>query len=137
VWFQQQLARSIFVSHSSKDDIFGRKLIKDIQQELGSRVSIWYDSDGGLYGGDEWWDKIVEQLDKCDIFIIILSPNAVNSYWVKKELNTAIVARKRILPVLYKSCTVRADLQAIHTISFLPPIEYKTALTNLLQSLTR
>ncbi len=126
---------SIFISHSAKDDDFGRKLVQDLRQAFRSDEAVWYDTEGGLYGGESWWGRIVTVLDKCDVFIIVLSPNSVNSKWVMKELDIAIVEGKRVVPILFRQCDIRADLRAIQNISFLEPIPYGAAFNNLLQAL--
>src|SRR6266487_5708307 len=126
---------SIFISHSAKDDDFGRKLVQDLRQAFGSDEAVWYDSEGGLYGGESWWGRIVTVLDKCDVFIIVLSPNSMNSKWVMKELDIAIVEGKRVVPILFRQCDIRSDLKAIQFISFLEPIPYGAAFNNLLQAL--
>src|SRR6266849_1637564 len=126
---------SIFVSHSSKDDDFGLRLVQDLRKAFGSPDAVWYDSEGGLYGGDSWWSRIVSVLGTCDVFIIVLSPNSMNSKWVMRELDIAMVESKRIVPVLYRQCDIRPDLRAIQTISFLEPISYGTAFNKLLQAL--
>jgi len=48
----------IFISHSSKDDDFGTQLVEDLRRVLGDEDAVWYDSQGGLRGGDAWWHKI-------------------------------------------------------------------------------
>jgi hypothetical protein len=131
--YQQTL--SIFISHSAKDDDFGRKLVQDLRQAFGSDEAVWYDSEGGLYGGESWWSTIVTTLGNCDVFIIVLSPNSMNSKWVMKELDIAIVEGKRVVPILFRQCDIRADLRAIQNISFLEPIPYGTSFNKLLQAL--
>jgi TIR domain len=126
---------SIFISHSAKDDDFGRKLVQDLRQAFRSDEVVWYDSEGGLYGGESWWGRIVTELGKCDVFIIVLSPNSMNSKWVMKELDIANVEGKRVVPILYSQCDIRPDLRAIQIISFLEPIPYGAAFNNLLQAL--
>lgn len=85
--------------------------------------------------GDEWWDKIVEELTTRDVFIIVLSPNSIVSHWVRLELDTAINEGIRIIPVLYQPCKVRADLKIRQIISFAPPKDYDTAFNELLRAL--
>lgn len=126
---------SLFISHSSRDDEFGLKLVEDLRRELGSDEAVWYDSEGGLYGGESWWRKIVSVLEKCDVFVIIVSPNSMNSKWVMKELDIATSERKRIVPVLYRQCDVPADLRAIQQISFLDSVSYNLAFNKLIQAL--
>jgi hypothetical protein len=70
-----------------------------------------------------------------DVFIIVLSPESVVSRWVRRELDTAINEGKRIVPVLYQPCEVRADLKIIQIISFLSPKSYETAFNELLKAL--
>ncbi len=128
---------SLFVSHSSRDDEFGLKLVHDLRRELGGDEAVWYDSEGGLYGGDAWWSRIVSVLEKCDVFIIIISPNSMSSKWVMKELDIATVEGKRIIPILYQQANVRTDLRAIQHISFLDTVPYNVALDRLVQALKR
>lgn len=130
-----QLAFQIFVSHSNEDNNFGVKLVQDLRQVLGNDEAVWYDKAGGLYGGDSWWGKIVQEVSERSIFIIVLSPNAMNSKWVIHELDMAMVEGKRIIPVLYSQCKVRTDLKTIQMISFLPPKKYETAFNELLLAL--
>jgi hypothetical protein len=126
---------SIFVSHSSKDDDFGLKLVQDLRKDFGDEKAIWYDSEGGLYGGDPWWSRIVSTLHECDIFVIVLSPNSMSSKWVMREVDIAFVEEKRIVPVLYRQCDIRPDLRAIQFISFLAPTSYEAAFSKLLQAI--
>src|SRR6266566_4175902 len=103
----------IFVSHSQKDNDFVGVLVQDLRRILGDDRSVWYDALGGLRGGDTWWSRIVQELTACDTYIIVLSRDAMNSEWVCRELDIAINERKRIVPVLYRSCDIRADLKTI------------------------
>src|SRR5437588_12045142 len=82
-------APRIFVSHSSKDNDFGLKLVQDLRHALGDDTAVWYDASGGLVGGAAWWHKIVEQLTAREVFIVILSPEAMSSPWVRDEITLA------------------------------------------------
>ena len=73
----------IFVSHSHLDNEFGTRLTQDLRRVLGDERAVFYDVLGGLHGGDSWWEKIVEELAARDVFIIVLSPHAMNSKWVR------------------------------------------------------
>ena len=128
---------SLFVSHSSRDDEFGLRLVHDLRRELGGDEAVWYDSEGGLYGGDSWWRRIVSVLEKCDVFVIIISSNSMNSKWVMKELDIATGEGKRIIPILYRQCDIPADLRAIQYISFLDTVPYSVAFDRLMQALKR
>ena len=126
----------LFVSHSSKDNNFGLKLVQDLRHALGNDDAVWYDTAGGLFGGDSWWSKIVQELTTREIFILVLSPDAMSSKWVIRELEMAMVEGKRIIPLLYRQCDVRADLKIVQAISFLAPKTYETAFRELLIALS-
>ena len=132
----------IFVSHSTKDNSFGTQLVQDLRHALGNKVDIWYDSEGGLYGGDTWWRKIVAELRARYVFIVILSPDAMDSNWVNAEIDIAWKQKhnngpssKLIIPLLYSPCNVRDDLDTLQIISFVQPNSYREAFNELLQAL--
>ncbi|HEY6410727.1 MAG TPA: toll/interleukin-1 receptor domain-containing protein, partial [Ktedonobacteraceae bacterium] len=98
----------IFVSHSSKDDDFGVRLVGDLRRALNDENAVWYDAQGGLHGGDSWWGKIVEEITARDVFLVVLSPDSMTSDWVRDELALAwqlknSPRRMRIIPLLYRN----------------------------------
>ncbi|HET9921700.1 MAG TPA: toll/interleukin-1 receptor domain-containing protein [Ktedonobacteraceae bacterium] len=130
----------IFVSHSSKDDEFGTRLVQDLRRSLGSEEAVWYDSQGGLSGGDVWWEVIVRELTARPVFIVVLSPQALNSKWVKDEIRIAWKQKngpvgKHIIPIHYQACAVPEDLDTLQVISFLPPASYESAFQRLATSI--
>jgi hypothetical protein len=135
-----QPQHSIFISHSHIDNEFGTRLAQDLRRVLGDESAVWYDVLGGLHGGDNWWEKIVEELTARKVFVVVLSPEAALSPWVKDEINLAWSQKnskegKRIIPLLYRECTVRADLKTLQVISFLSPTTYETAFKEVLLTL--
>ena len=63
----------------------------------------------GIVGAMQWYDEIGAALRRCDWFAVILSPRAVDSMWVERELRFALRQRRfdrKILPLLYQSCDV-------------------------------
>jgi TIR domain len=130
----------IFVSHSSKDNELGVRLVNDLRQAIGREEAVWYDISGGLHGGDVWWDRIVEEITAREVFLLVLSPDALTSKWVRDELRIAWNQKnspsgKLIIPVLYQACEVRADLRTLQIISFLPPKSYEQGFDELLTAL--
>ena len=130
----------LFISHSHADNAFGVRLAEDLRRALGNDQSVWYDVSGGLHGGDAWWRKIVQEIATRPIFVVVLSPDAMESRWVNDEIDLAWNLKntpdgKTIIPVLYRACQPRADLLTRHIISFLPPREYDAALAETLAAL--
>lgn len=50
-------------------------------------VKVWY-SKTNLKGAQAWHDEIGKALARCDWFVVVLTPSAVRSEWVKRELPT-------------------------------------------------
>ena len=130
----------IFISHSHIDNEFGTRLAQDLGRVLGDESAVWYDVLGGLHGGDTWWEKILEELTARKVFIVVLTPKAMQSPWVKDEINLAWSQKnsregKQIIPLLYRECKVRADLNTLQVISFLSPKTYETSFKEVLVTL--
>ncbi len=125
----------IFVSHSHLDNDFGTMLTQGLRRVLNDESAVFYDVLGGLHGGETWWEKIVEELTVRDVFIIVLSPDAMNSIWVRREINVALNENKYIIPVLHRPCTIRADLKILQFVSFLAPKPYEVAFQEVLRAL--
>lgn len=128
--------KRIFVSHSHQDNDFGVRLVHDLRLVLGGREeSVWYDKSGGLHPGDEWWKVIRQELDQRPIVLVIVSPDAMASVFVNKELDMAVLENKQIIPILHRPCRVRIDLTPLQYVSFAPPTSYEQGLQELLMTL--
>jgi len=79
--------RVAFISHSTKDKPFVRKLAADL---VAQGVKVWLDEQQILVG-DSIPEKIAQGLAESDFFILVVSHNSVASGWVKKELSNALV----------------------------------------------
>jgi len=69
-------------------------------------IRYWY-STRHIVAATKWHDEIGRALDRCDWFALVLSPSAVRSAWVKRELLYALESRRyrdRIVPILHKNC---------------------------------
>jgi hypothetical protein len=76
---------SCFISYSSKDEEFAKKLHRDLQAE---HVRCWFAPED-LKIGDEIRPRIDEAIRIHDKLLIVLSENSVGSPWVRKEVETA------------------------------------------------
>lgn len=99
--------REVFLSHAGADADTARRL-----QELLTNhdIPVWF-SPHDLRGAQQWQDEIGAALDRCDWFIVILTPHAVNSMWVKRELHYALDQEHydtHILPLLFRKCKYQA-----------------------------
>jgi hypothetical protein len=95
-----------FISYFSGDSNF----VDIIERDLRLReIEIWRDKKE-LEIGDPISLKIEHGLSRSYSFIIVLSPEALNSPWVMEELNAAYAKRiegeLKIFPVLHKECKI-------------------------------
>jgi hypothetical protein len=90
--------------------------------------------------GDSFIDKISEGIDKMEYLAIVLSPDSVNSSWVKKEvevaMNQEIQGKKiKVLPLLHRECTIPSFLQDKLYADFTEEERYEVALEMILNRL--
>ena len=93
----------VFLSHSSLDRSVANG-VNDLLRRHG--VPVWY-SPSEMRGAQQWHDEIGHALRRCDWFVVLLSPNSVQSVWIKRELMYALRANRyeeRIVPVLIEPC---------------------------------
>jgi TIR domain-containing protein len=74
----------IFVSHSAVDRDFTTRLVKDLRQ---AGAEVWTDAD---LGAGPYPEQIGKELGKCDWFLLVLTRDALESKWVRDEVQTAL-----------------------------------------------
>jgi formylglycine-generating enzyme len=94
----------IFISYAHVD---GERVYPEIKAlyDLGYRV--WYDE--GIDPSDEWLKKIALAIDGSAIFIVFITRDAIQSYFVNKEVKYAINERKLLLPVYLEEVSLPKD----------------------------
>jgi tetratricopeptide (TPR) repeat protein len=79
----------LFISHSSQDDAF----VRDLRAALTDHGQDgWIDS-RELRGGDPLWPEIQKAIEAASAYAIVVSPAALQSDWVGKELRHALAVR--------------------------------------------
>ncbi len=97
----------IFISYSSKD----REQAEQLTQLLASAgLSVWIDQ-SGIEVSTSWSKEIVQAIDGCKAFIVLLSPNSILSNNVVKEVSLAAEQRKKILPLDLEPVELSEDLR--------------------------
>lgn len=100
-------AGKVFISHSSKDKPFVDRLVSDLTARA---IPVWYDK-FDVRIGDSITGSINDALAVSKYFLIVLSPDAVSSRWVKEELNAALMHQAVaqgtfMIPVLLRDCSL-------------------------------
>src|SRR6266508_2795071 len=95
--------KELFLSHAGEDQKFAASVVKILRNH---GIPLWY-SPIHIVAAQEWHDEIGNALRRCDWFAVMLSPNSLQSMWVKRELNYALRQKRldgRIIPILCKPC---------------------------------
>src|SRR5437870_3250822 len=98
--------REVFLSHSSQDHAEARRL-KEILTAHG--IPVWF-SPHKLVGAQLWHDEIGKALARCDWMMVLLTPAAVQSKWVKREVVYAAAEDRyddHVIPLLFEPCKHR------------------------------
>ena len=91
--------RTVFVSYSRRDwDSAVSPLIQRLRQ---AGFQLWVDQ-GFLIGGEDWMDAIGEALKECSVCLLAISPDAMQSRFVKMEYRFFFNNDKPIVPVIVR-----------------------------------
>ncbi len=119
------LPSEVFLSHSSRDRNFASRLAEMLRTH---GIPIWY-SQTNIRGAQQWHDEIGAALRRCDWFLVVLSPNSVESIWVKRELLFALQQHHfvgRIVPLILAPCEYEKlswTLSSFQVVDFSQPLE--------------
>ena len=91
----------LFLSHSSKDKPFARKLAERLAK---AGADVWLD-EAELQVGDSLLQKLALAIHEVDFVTVVISTNSVDSDWVNKELQLAMARelagnKKVVHPIL-------------------------------------
>jgi hypothetical protein len=94
----------VFLSHSTRDRKWVEREIVSLLERHGIRA--WYAKES-IKTASQWEREILRGLEACDWFLLVVSPRAAQSEWIKDELNWAIFNRPtRVVPVIMEHCNL-------------------------------
>lgn len=88
------MALTAFLSYARRNAAALESLAKDLRL-LG--VNVWYDTE--LSGGSDWWDNILAEIERRDVFVYCLSADSIDSAACQVEFAYAKSLNKFVLPV--------------------------------------
>ena len=89
----------VFISHAHTDEPLVKK-IAAVLEDAG--LEVWDDT-REIMPGDNWADKVARALEESEAMVVILTPDALRSSWVRRDIDYALGEqgyRKRLIPVL-------------------------------------
>lgn len=128
---------SVFISHSSKDAEFARKLAAGLKN---AGIETWLD-DYELHIAEDIYEYIGNAILKASHFAIVLSQNSLSSDWVKKEMHAALALeaeRKTIVvPILIDDVDIPLFLKAKLYADFRAGKDFAESFDKLLRSINK
>ena len=87
----------VFISHSESDSDFADRLADRLEQ---GGLSVWRDEE--ILPGDNLAKMVAEALEQSNAMIVLISPDAMKSKWVRNEINYALTSPRfegRLVPI--------------------------------------
>lgn len=103
------MSKDIFISYSRRDQEFVTRLVSDLNEHVSG---VWFDQ-STIQLGQKWHDEILEGIRECKAFILVLSPDAMESRYVQEEVNKALELGKTIFPILYRPANWTGTFESI------------------------
>lgn len=103
------MSQEIFISYSRRDQEFVTRLASDLDANV---AGVWFDQ-SMIQVGEKWHDEIMEGIRDCKAFILVLSPDAMESSYVSEEVNRALELGKTIFPILYRPAKWTGEIASL------------------------
>ena len=101
--------KDIFISYSRRDQEFVSRLAADLDTQV---AGAWFDQ-SAIQVGQNWHDEIMDGIRECKAFVLVLSPDAAESRYVREEVNKALELGKPIIPILYRPSEWTGEFAAL------------------------
>ena len=76
--------KRVFISYATSDGKDFATRLRQRLQDADPLLPIWQD-EIALHSGDKWRVEIYRAIDQVDTVVLVLTPGALESEWVKKE----------------------------------------------------
>ncbi len=111
--------KKVFLCHAHKDKpLFAEPLARGLKNH---GVEVWID-EGSIKPGDSLMDKISQGIWECDYFVVLLTPNSIDSKWVNLEISLAFTEFKeeadKIILAIFGSCVIPGYLRSFLSVDF-------------------
>ena len=125
---------SAFISYSRVDASAVRRLHAALESRGRDAWVDWAD----IYPSAEWWEEIRQAIQAADAIVFAISPESVASRVCLREVDEAVAAGKRLVPVVLRhvpSAEVPEPLRRHHWISFQAEEEWEGSVDRLIEAL--
>jgi hypothetical protein len=100
----------VFISYSRTDLLYVQRLAAYL---AAAGLTMWWDYQ--LDPGDPFGRQIQDALEACAAVVPVLTPEAVASEWVGREISFALAQRKPIFPLTLIPCMAPIELAGVQS----------------------
>jgi serine/threonine protein kinase len=105
---------SVFISHADIDSDFALQLAESLE---ANQIGVWLDKKD-LSPGQIWEKAIRKAIQETDKFLVLLSPEAVDSRYVQAEMDFALEKEKPIIPIAHRPCEIPLYIRSLQRLDF-------------------
>lgn len=107
-----------FISYSRRNTNFAERLARDLSD---AGVEVWIDF-RQIHAGELWKEEIRNGIERSEVIILVLSPDAISSEWVRYEIEHGRQHNKIILPVM--AVDALGSLQGTESLKWLLDVHF-------------
>ncbi|MEG5206509.1 TIR domain-containing protein [Microcoleus sp. AT13-A6] len=109
------LMTQVFISYSERDRETMEKIRNSLRRES---LTVWTNTTD-IQTGEDFQSAIDRGIEQTDNLVYLLSPDSVESEYVRKELEYAVSLQKRIIPVLVRETSVDSLPLALQGVQYI------------------
>jgi WD40 repeat protein len=109
------LMTQVFISYSERDRETMEKIRNSLRRES---LTVWTNTTD-IQTGEEFQSAIDRGIEQTDNLVYLLSPDSVQSEYVRKELDYAVSLHKRIIPVLVRETSPDSIPKALQGVQYI------------------
>ena len=97
----------VFTSYSRRDTEVVDTIVSKMSE---AGISVWIDREA-IKAGNQWRVQIVQAIDTCQAFVLMLSPNSAASDNVRKEIDLSQDSGRTIFAVMLEPTKIPAEIR--------------------------
>lgn len=101
------MAKDVFISYKA-EEFDQANWVRTALESCG--IGCWMAPES-IPGGTSYATEIPRAIGECTVFVLILSPKAMESKWVPREIDQAINKEKIILPFMIEECELTDEFR--------------------------
>ncbi|KAM3106412.1 TIR domain-containing protein, partial [Phormidesmis sp. 146-33] len=129
---RNRVDHDVFISYSRRDGEFARRLLGALK---GENRDTWVDWQS-IQAAEDFWQAIETGIEAANTFIFVISPDSVASEYCNKEVDYAVLHKKRLIPVVCREAgDVHSALRSLDWIFLREQDDFEPAFARLVKAI--